>query len=588
MRSYLESGVVFKKKRIATVIFLLLINHVLFSLTPIAHWDAVPNQRISVGEVFNLGIVAFSKDGIDRVVFSINGQGYTGETEKISESMKYNQRTDVFEYWIPIDAEDFTGDGVFTVSADVYGNDGGVRSLQDISLVVNSSGGLYQPKAWVSINGNDDYGAIDNQDRKFKTISAAISAIQSVNNGKADGGIIYLEEGVYSLGNGFVNTINEWLTITKSENGIKNNTIITNGGTITDTALLKLKDICLKSNYGGNLFLSSEPNYLWLDGCIIEGAGRHVAQSNPAFRGNGNHYVTDSYFHDVDYGMHEGILGRNVTMEVIGNDPFVNVSCLINVVVNDVDPGNTYWHADGFQAHTNPSENRIIYGFYGKNLHYQGLFLRGNGVNSNNAFINVFIEMREPGRPGYAGGGIILSNGDLYGKWDHLLMWHCTFLTRSFSVFEEPGIGFSITNSSFIGNMFFEFRDFITQTGGDPSYSLYGNSENNDFLYNHYIWSCVDLGNCGPSMPHWYSKSPDSGAANTQSVGNPMINVSSPDSDIFGTPYKNSILIDRVNIQTVPGDVFGNARESKPDIGAIEYRESSNETTTMPSSIRLK
>ena len=35
-----------------------------FALTPIARWDVVPHQRISAGETFNLGVVAFSKEGI--------------------------------------------------------------------------------------------------------------------------------------------------------------------------------------------------------------------------------------------------------------------------------------------------------------------------------------------------------------------------------------------------------------------------------------------------------------------------------------------------------------------------------------------
>ena len=247
------------------------------------------------------------------------------------------------------------------------------------------------------------------------------------------------------------------------------------------------------------------------------------------------------------------------------NDPFVNVLCIINGRVDDVNPGNTFWHADAYQSWGPGMSNRIIYGFYATNLHYQGMFLNNDSVNSNNAFVNIFIEMREPGYPGHSGGDPVLDSVGLYGTWDHLLMWHCSFLGGPYYLLNAD-----LTNSSFVGNAFFEFRDFGVAEMIDPPYSLPGNSESNEFLYNHYQWTAVDQGNPSDSKPHWRSKSPDSSPAGTSSIGDPAVNLNITDYDNFGYPRNNSPLENRLPFVKVPIDARGHLRDSTPDIGALE------------------
>jgi hypothetical protein len=48
------------------------------AVTPIARYDVVPHQRIESTDTFNFGVVAFSKAGIEKVVFTISGQSYGG------------------------------------------------------------------------------------------------------------------------------------------------------------------------------------------------------------------------------------------------------------------------------------------------------------------------------------------------------------------------------------------------------------------------------------------------------------------------------------------------------------------------------
>lgn len=94
---------------------------------PIARWDVVPHQRIQAGESLKIGVVAFSKAGIDRVEFQVSGGGYVGPNPLVVSEIAFNERTQVDEYWVELSANDFTIDGPIEVRATVIGNDGGVR-----------------------------------------------------------------------------------------------------------------------------------------------------------------------------------------------------------------------------------------------------------------------------------------------------------------------------------------------------------------------------------------------------------------------------------------------------------------------------
>jgi hypothetical protein len=560
------------------------------TLTPIARWDTVPNQRITNGEVLNVAVVAFSKAGMNDVTFTVTGQGYTGLSPIQITAMTYNEQTKVYEYWFPLEAINFSTNGVFTISAVANGKDAGTKPLDTLSFVVNRTGTLGAPKAWVSTTGSNSTGKVGVRASPFATLGGAVSAIQASNGGSSDGATIYLFEGSYALGNGSVSTANEWITITKDANARKESTVVTGAGSIASTSYLRLKDITIQGSPSGSSDFATKPAKFWVDSCVIQGGGRYVVASNPTIRGGSAEtdypiYCTDTQIYNVDYGMQIGMLARNVTVKHTGNDPFVNVRCIINAVVDDVDPGSTYWHADGYQSWGAGPQNRIIYGYYGTNLHYQGLFMRqtvGNPAN-NNAFINMFIEMCPPGRPGNAGGVPVLTAGTLNGAYDHLLMWNCTFigtdimnrssLTDDFGVYNDPdGVPLSFANCSFIGNVFEQYVDY---EAGDarinPSYSLPGNSGHNEFLFNHFVYSNVDQGGGVAGKPHWRSKSPDSGVTTTHTFGLPGIDLSSSSPiGAFGVPLPASPLLNRITPPLVPTDALGRLRDASADVGALE------------------
>jgi hypothetical protein len=519
--------------------------------------------------LFKAGVVAFSKEGIYGVAVTPSGIGYDGTT-LYSTSMTYNDRTEVWEYWVVIDPLDFTDDDTIVLDAVVYGNDGGRRTLDTLSLRLDK-GTLPQHEVWVTTGGNDSTGEIDNAAAPYASVHTATQAIQSAY-GTCEGTIVWLGEGEWTLGNGPVTTTNEWLTYAGAMGTARENVIVHGSGRVNETDLLRFYDLTLRSDGYNDVYLRGwpgpEPVWLWVDSCRIIGSGRHTALSSPAMRDE-NWFCTDTYIYDVDNALRETNLARNVDIVHIGDDAVVNTDCAINITVNDQDPGDTYWHSDGWQNNTWAMDNKILYGYHGTDVRVQGLFIRmapDVGVHTNNAFVNVLMEMREPGYPGYPGGPPVLSGANFYGDFDHLIMWHCTIPTVKSGVFEEEnGVGFGFSNVSFVGNVFYELIDWVGQGSEDPTWGLPGNPGNNEFLHNHYIWSYVD------GLEGWaiWSKSPDTDPSGSQSLGDPDI-VTTLDAADYGTPNATSPLLDRLSQKYVPIDVLGNQRDTTPDVGAIE------------------
>lgn len=577
-----------------TVAFLLIfLPTTVFALTPIARWDVVPYQRIQQGETFNLGVIAFSKADIDRVEITVSGQSYSGPNPLRSTSMTYNSRTGVVEYWVPLKASDFQSNGTITLQGKVYGKDGGLRNLETLSLVVNATGNLAQPKAWVSNSGSDSTGTVGNSSKPFQTVGAAVSAIQNSNGGRADGGIVYLRSGTYSLGGGSINTTSEWFTITRDGSATQENTIINNGGTIRSAKLLKIEGVTVKSTGSGKyVFALGNPEFLWIDNSRIIGSGRWVVNSNPVHHNSDKHYSTNNYVYDADYGYRKAALVRGVDMVKIGNDALENTPYVVNCTLNDLDNGSTGWHADAYQVFTGasnpPANNRIVYNYKATDLGYQGVFMRSDtGTAKDNAFVNVMIEMRGPASPNESGAPVF-SSFAVSHSWDHLLVWNSSFLGG------HSDITATLTNSSFVGNTWYMYIDRSSSIGDpDLNYAVAGNSGKNEFLYNHYMNVYNETPACQPNdrfvyngwtCPNFYAKRPDSDQNGSVTMGSGVIDMSNPTSDTFGMPVKNSVLIDRIPFVTTPADIYGNLRVGYTEVGPVEVSSSSSSNEQPPSS----
>lgn len=567
------------------------------ALVPAAQYDVVPLQRIDKGQTFNFGVVAFSKPGIAKVDFSISGQGYTGGVKSIT-SMKLNSRTKVCEYWVPISSSEFSGNGVISVSAKAYGKDGGVRSLAAMSLFVNATGTLAQPKAWVSASGSNSTGVVGNRSRPFATAGGAISAIQASNGGTSDGAIVYFEAGTYALDNGAsTKTSKEWVTFSGAD-GVSNSSVtLTKSGSVASTTWGHFKDLTLKSQGSGQYVITKTPTYLWVDHCRVIGSGRGIVGSNPiAKRGTANEYFTDDYYYDLDMAITQCTLSRGTEIHHISDDAYQYPHVVINSIVDDVDNRalnpKAYPHADVIQIPVTTAgnafdvDNIIVYGVHATNLHYQGIFAAPNPSYKlkNSAFVNNLFEMREPGNYGGSqyGGMTIFEN-----KFDHLILWNNTFLGGHVS------LSTSTTNSSFIGNVFWQL--IITDGNTSQPNAAIGspnNSSGNEFKYNHYdnVFGVTSSSACTTNTtfksrnwpcPQWYAKAPDSISGGSSSTGEGAVADSYTASN-FAKPVQSSLVNKFAAV--VPIDLAGNLRGTMSDIGALEQSGAAATATSSSSS----
>jgi hypothetical protein len=320
------------------------------ALVPIARWDVVPHQRVDAGETLNLGVVAFSRNGIDRVDFQIEGQAPVSVND-----MTYNPQSNVYEYWTPLDTDDFGTDAVITVDATVVGTNGGTRTLETLSFVVNPNGTRPAPVAYVDATlGDDATGAVNNASKPYLTTREAIVDLRNYLNGQGqglqgNGAIVRLRPGTHTATKtvwGDVDCDDEWLTITTDTGGTRDNTILAAPSATLNVGKLRLKGITLDRSAGITYILTASSGYgataqTWFDDCHLIGAGQWI-ESSYVMSGNiTTTYYTDCLIENVDYatGRSGDIpVARGLTIRHIGNDAFVNRNMIVNCTVDDSDP----------------------------------------------------------------------------------------------------------------------------------------------------------------------------------------------------------------------------------------------------------
>jgi len=569
---------------LSVALFFVFLPTVSFALTPIAHTDVVPYQRIEYGTSFNFGVVAFSKAGINRVEFVISGQGYSGGT-KTSSPMTLNtrvattspgaERDGVWEYYVAISTSEFTSNGTITVTPTVYGNDSGTKSLPAVTLYVEGASNESPTEAWVDPWSNDGAGTLDDVTDPYPTIAAAVSAIESAN-GDCDYAKIYLAEGTYNDSNEFgsgetVDTTSEWLTITKESGANIENVIIDEDNSIWNgSGLVKFESVTFATDGASDWALNEDGS--WLDGCRMIGTNQCIVQALPVANVD---YITGCYFYQtpIAFGIEQKLARGNKLKET--HDDFgrylTNTSTGILVVNNELDENyGTYagCHSDMFQADSE-IHNIIYFCNIFTGLHYQSLFVDSDGDSSNIALVNNLFEFNDTGSTNL--------RGWLFDHFDHLLLWHNTSSSRHGSASGHYDLYIAKradcvgtmrrTNVSHIGNVWDQMlMNTGAQTDLGTNYLDSGNSYGNEGKYNHYM--------TGSTYGENYS------------TGTSVIDFDTPGSATFGYPAAGSTIIDRLpsNLTGVPCDAYGNPRDSTPDVGALE-RSSSSITDAGPPQI---
>lgn len=369
-----------------------------FDAKAIARWDVVPYQTFT-GE-FNVGVVAFHMNGIDRVDFSVNGGPWTPVYE-----MQLNPQTNVWEYTAQLDASDFP-DGPIEVRAIAWPQGAGEprvlggdldgaaaeRGEHSILLSANASGSLTQLVRFVSPTGSDSTGN-GSSAAPFASIMKAARSIQDAGGtGNADGGTIYLQAGDYPLGpysyGYFTTTANRWLTITPAPGVAKEDVRITGSSTFDGirTKLVRLHNVTITGT------ITSTPlqnYYLWTDSCDIIGPGRRVR--GDWANGWSGSYHTNSTATAVMNGF-AGDLVRGCSVDGIGQIAYQYSGLVVNSTASDIDATGTDFHPDVYQFFGNAG-NVILYELTATSgINSQGIF-GGDNINTTDiAIVNVMVD----------------------------------------------------------------------------------------------------------------------------------------------------------------------------------------------------
>lgn len=514
-------------------------------LTPIARFDVVPRQRIEAGETFNFGVVAFSKGGIQDVVFTITpaGGSYGGTSPATVTTMALNPRTNVWEYWVAIATDDFDTDGSFTVGAVITGDDAGSRDLGTITMFANPGASLATYSAWVdSVDGNDGTGTVDDDTKPYETIDAALSAIETANGNEVGGCSLYFEEGTYESDYETYTTTNEWLTIEAASGATKANVQII-GVELYNIGYLKFKGVHFNKTGGYTVYGQTN---LWFDDCNCTGSGR-ANDNSTVVQHYQLDYATDCYFTDSDWGVDATQFARNCTSYFIGQDNFQNCACVISCAVDDISgsAADPIRHSDALQWQlATPFGNWLVYGYKATNCGYEGMFIKGGPI-SDIALVNVLVHMGA-GREG--NGGIYI--GDPGDTVDHVIMWNCTMSQSESYLYDSV----TYTNCSVVGNLFYTLRTI----GAANAQFNPGNESGNEALDNHFTTEI-----------HANDGYIDSDAGVSKTAGDPDIDTTNPLIDDYGRPNVGSPLLDRLTSR-VPIDINNLERGATSCTGAVE------------------
>ncbi len=471
----------------------------------IARWDFIPYRTIT--EPVNVAVVAFQIGGIDKVSFSANGGPWVDTTQ-----MRRNPQTAVWEYFVTLRPQDFP-DGKIEVRAIVYPKRGVPRVLQGpregaerigtYSMVLwnNRGGTLPAQERWVSLTGNDTSDGRTMQ-TAMRTIAKACASIHTAQAGNAGGGIVNVMPGVYSWAGAAKDasgaavpepvTTERWLTVRKApgQTGDVRFTSHTSEGAVR-SKLLAVEGFHFE-NAQPSRAGSTASSLIWIGNCGLLGSGGSDTRQwiDSGYSGG---ILTHTKISNVAQGCTRGFFAREVHMEDIGQDAFMQVPLVLNCSLQRlVRPATQTWHADVMQfmqgVQSPANENVIVYGFKALDCACQGLFVDTDltvaGPSWQDfAFVNYFCEFAQ------GTGHTCQWNASV----NQLLLWNCSLIGGTTMIRSTDPTGnliykdVSIRNSVFTrltvgpaatsvldasNNHFVTFASWGTlATSGDPKFS---------------------------------------------------------------------------------------------------------------------
>lgn len=521
----------------------------------IARWSDVPFQ--TVASPIAVGVVAFHKNGIDRVEFVANG----GVPTQVQQPLR-SPTTGLWEYCVIVDPAQVS-DGLIEIRATVFPAEAGEpRSLagpfraspsspppangeHSFFIWANSDGSFSREAIYVSTAGDDEQGD-GSMASPFATTSRATKAIHDAY-GSCDGATIFLLPGEYPLNLRFPvqwqssSANDRWLTVAAAPGVPRADVVLVPGPQSTLMRLVRLQGLTTRFTGQGVMWGAvGNGNLAWMDRCRHSAiGGRYSMAQTGGLASQMSTYFTDGEFFDARNGPLGAMLVRNFSVERLAEDALNFVGLAANVVVRDVDPNGEGssgfdYHPDLFQyfAPGEIRENYIAYGVACWDSVVQWIHFKPTGLR-NCAWVNLVVEARPSNLVGQMDGIVK----------EHLLMMHCT--VRQTTLFRNAALGASCV---FVGNV---FEAVSVEAGNAP---LLQSVASADWRNNHFVasggWQIFMFGE-------------------DQSTGPWSSIVQDPDASDF-SPISDGVLVGRVQGSGVRSDLVGQERPAIAAVGALE------------------
>jgi hypothetical protein len=452
--------------------------------TAIANWTNVSYDAFS--GLFNVGIPAFHMNEISHVDVRSNGAA----TWTTLTDMDINPQSGVIEFTGQLDAANYSA-GVVKVEAIAVPFVGMPRLLDPLYLIPQPTGGsgeFYPVYAYVNAStGNDGTGAaspssVTASGSPFATIGAAAHSIQTYRNGtfgknNVDRGIVRLspEAHVWNAANlnALMPVVNGWLTIEAEPGHGPADTSIDYdpvGHGVIRCDMERLRNIRINQTQGANggyIDSAADEGYLWIDRCVVVGAGRTLSSSTP-YRGTwAGIYYTDNDISQCGTGvpvMDRAAMVRGNNVHAVGGDFVRNCHVVVHNIVDDLFGEVDGEHTDFYQLAGGVGDNLILYDNVATNLKYQSFYCAfdngvviptvANGAHGV-AWISNSINAGNTTDP-------TLSDASWQKFADHFLIWDCVFNDRQFLFYQDAAnaIGYppTITNFSVRNNYWYHLK----------------------------------------------------------------------------------------------------------------------------------
>ena len=320
-----------------------------YDCTAIARWDVVPWQVAEDG--FMVGVIAYHREGIDKVQFALNGGPWVDVTQ-----MSMNQRTNEMEFSVGLKLTSIPNDDIEVrarviptvgipriLAGGISGISAGSLNTGNHSMFLQSAG-TTRPEFFVSPNGSDSTGlsggfSAGTRQNPYQTIPYALytGAAGGIGGTDVSGSILTLLPGdhYYSFAMGEYNeriyAETSWVTIRSDYSEPSSITRFT-GYTANSWAGRSMDKIHIQNMQfvqptGETNWASFSGTYqLWIDTCDIQGQFEPVVIL-PSYS---NKWATDCTAVDIKGAPFGNRITRNCHIDGLLEDAFGPEELLLN------------------------------------------------------------------------------------------------------------------------------------------------------------------------------------------------------------------------------------------------------------------